>query len=147
MFKSKDRRQLDELLDRIGREVLRAASSHSGEAEAENIASSPFLYARVRASINAEQERRAAAAGDNWLSLLLVARRAVPAMALSAALAFSMFWFGGGNALTQPTLDNEDLFAANEARIESIVFDERDALTNDEMFDSIISGVEPETPK
>ncbi len=145
MFKSKDRRQLDELLDRIGREVLRAASSHSGEAEAENIASSPFLYARVRASINAQRERRAA--GDNWLSLLLVARRAVPAMALSAALAFSMFWFGGGNALTQPTLDNEDLFAANEARIESIVFDERDALTNDEMFDSIISGVEPETPK
>ncbi|MBA3321561.1 MAG: hypothetical protein H0T45_09000 [Pyrinomonadaceae bacterium] len=146
MFKSKDRRQLDELLDRMGREVLRAASSHSGEAEAENIASSPFLYARVRASINAEQERRAAA-GDSWLSLLLVARRAVPAMALSAALAFSMFWFGGGNALTQPTLDNEDLFAANEARIESIVFDERDALTNDEMFDSIISGVEPEAPK
>jgi len=146
MFKSKDRRQLDELLDRMGREVLRAASSHSGEAEAENIASSPFLYARVRASINAERERRAAA-GDSWLSLLLVARRAVPAMALSAALAFSMFWFGGGNALTQPTLDNEDLFAANEARIESIVFDERDALTNDEMFDSIISGVEPEAPK
>ncbi|MDQ3133526.1 MAG: hypothetical protein M3Q76_01810 [Acidobacteriota bacterium] len=146
MFKSKDRRQLDERLDRMGREVLRAASSHSGEAEAENIASSPFLYARVRASINAERERRAAA-GDSWLSLLLVARRAVPAMALSAALAFSMFWFGGGNALTQPTLDNEDLFAANEARIESIVFDERDALTNDEMFDSIISGVEPETPK
>ena len=146
MFKSKDRRQLEERLDRIGREVLRAASAHGGEAAAENIATSPFLYARVRASINAEQERRAAA-GDSWLSLLLVARRAVPAMALSAALAFSMFWFGGGNALTQPTLDNEDLFAANEARIESIVFDERDALTNDEMFDSIISGVEPETPK
>ena len=144
MFKSRDRRQLDQRLDRIGQEVLRATSAH-GEAEAENIASSPFLYVRVRAAINAERERRAAT-GDNWLSLLLVARRAVPAMALSAALAFSMFWFGG-NALTQPTLDNEDLFAANEARIESIVFDERDALTNDEMFDSIISGVEPEAPK
>ncbi len=145
MFKSRDRSQLDQRLDRIGQEVLRATSAH-GEAEAENIASSPFLYARVRASINAEQERRAAA-GDSWLSLLLVARRAVPAMALSAALAFSMFWFGGGNALTQPTLDNEDLFAANDARIESIVFDERDAFSNDEMLDSIMSGVEPEASR
>jgi len=145
MFKSKDRRQLEERLDRIGREVLRAASAHGGEAAAENIATSPFLYARVRASINAQRERRAA--GDNWLSLLLVARRAVPAMALSAALAFGVFWFGGGNALTQPTLNDEDLFAANDARIESIVFDERDAFSNDEMLDSIMSGVEPEASR
>lgn len=143
MFKSRDRRKLDERLDRFGREVLRSAAS--GAAEAEPAAASPFLYARVRARIAAERERLEA--GENWLSLLMVARRAMPAMALSAAVAFGVFWFGGGGALTQPAFDDETLFAVNDTRMESVVFGEREALSNDDMFDSIMSGEEAETSR
>ncbi|CAN5340724.1 hypothetical protein BH18ACI2_BH18ACI2_04800 [soil metagenome] len=143
MFKSKERRQLDERLDRFGRELLRSAAV--SEAEAEVVASSPFLYARVRARIAVERERRAA--GENWLSLLTVAQRAVPAMALSAALAFGMFWFGSGDNLFEPSVIEEALFAANDTRIERVVFAERGTLSNDDMLETILNDGELEASR
>jgi hypothetical protein len=76
------RSQYRDELDRAARMIVSAASRNDEAAEA--AASSPFLFTRVRASI-AEAEQRDDAAG--WLPLLLVARRAVPAMALIAILA------------------------------------------------------------
>src|ERR1700730_18233213 len=75
-------RQIEES-DRAGRLVLLAAARNDDEVEA--AASSPFLFARVRTRIAEEQGRRGEA-GD-WLSLLFVARRAIPAMALVAVIA------------------------------------------------------------
>lgn len=143
MFKSKDRRELDERLDRAGREVLRSAAMC--DAEAEEIAASPFLYARVRARITAERKRRAAS--ENWLSLLTVARRAVPAMALSAAIAFGVLWFGGEDNLLEQSFSEEALFAANDTRIERVVFAEREPLSNDEMLETIMSDDELEASR
>jgi hypothetical protein len=62
------------------------ASATAGEAEAERVAASPFLYARLRTRISAEEERRAG--GETWLALLGVVWRSVPAMALVALFAF-----------------------------------------------------------
>lgn len=62
--------QIDEELDRLGRQVLRSASQ--AEREIEAVADSPFLFARVRARI-AEEERRRNEAGA-WLTLPFVAR-------------------------------------------------------------------------
>ncbi len=79
MFKANNQNKNE--LDRAGRMVLLAAARNDEEAEA--AASSPFLFTRVRAAI-AEAQRREEAAG--WLTLLFVARRAIPAMALIAVL-------------------------------------------------------------
>src|SRR5207244_12942769 len=76
-------RQTDEQLDRAGRLVLRSATG--SEAETEAAATSPFVFTRMRAAI-AEEERRRNETGW-WASMFLVVRRAVPAMALVAALA------------------------------------------------------------
>ena len=143
MFKRRTPRTSDQRLDRIGRDVLRSAAL--AEAEAENASSSPFLYARVRARIAAEQKRRIA--GENWLNLALVAQRAVPAMALSAAVAFGLFWFGSGDSLFEQSFSDEALFAANDTRIERVVFAERDALSNDETLDTILNGGESEVAR
>ncbi|HVF87220.1 MAG TPA: hypothetical protein VM866_06510 [Pyrinomonadaceae bacterium] len=136
MFGKKKHRGLDEQLDRLGRELVRTSANN--ETEVESAAASPFLYARVRARIAAERRRREA--GENWLSLLTVARRAVPAMALSAAIAFGVFQFGGNNQFEQSFDDDDVLFAANDTGVGRVVFDDTDALSNDEMLDTIMSG-------
>ncbi len=135
MFGKKKHRGLDEQLDRLGREIVRTSAKN--EMEAESAAASPFLYARVRARIAAERKRREA--GENWLSLLTVARRAVPAMALSAVIAFGVFLFGGNTPFEQ-SFDDDILFAANDTGVGRVVFDDTDVLSNDEMLDTIMSG-------
>jgi len=135
MFGKKKHRGFDEQLDRVGREIVRASGKN--ETEAESAASAPFLYARVRARIAAERTRREA--GENWLSLLTVARRAVPAMALSAVIAFGVFLFGGNTPFEQ-SFDDDILFAANDTGVGRVVFDDTDVLSNDEMLDTIMSG-------
>ncbi len=135
MFGKKKHRGFDEQLDRVGREIVRASGKN--ETEAESAASAPFLYARVRARIAAERKRREA--GENWLSLLTVARRAVPAMALSATVAFGVFLFGGNTPFEQ-SFDDDILFAANDTGVGRVVFDDTDVLSNDEMLDTIMSG-------
>lgn len=128
----------NERLDRVGRVLLRTAAL--GEGEVEEASSSPFLYARVRARIAAEQERRTA--GENWLSLLAVARRAVPAMTLSAVIAFSAFWLGGAN--TSLPADGDALIAAGEAPIDSVLMPGGETVSNDEILDTILSSDEAE---
>ena len=63
MTGNKKSRKSDEQLDRRGRELVRA--SVSDETEIEAASSSPFLYTRIRARINAELERRVAGGVDD----------------------------------------------------------------------------------
>ena len=79
----------DEKLDRLGDELLRAFEP--SEAEINSAATSPFLYRRIRVRIEAE-ERRRAEERNPWLTLLVTARRAIPAFALIALLAASWQW-------------------------------------------------------
>jgi hypothetical protein len=85
-FKRDDAR--DDRLDRAGREVLRAAGL--SEIESDAAASSPFLYGRIRARIDGEQQRV-----DRSLPALVMlsnAWRAIPALALVALVAVSALW-------------------------------------------------------
>jgi len=123
-------------LERVGREVVRASAAN--EQEAERAASSPFLYARVRASIAAERARREEA--EWWRAALAVFRRAVPAMALVAALAFALSLFAasprGGTAA------GAALLSPGDVGVEGVMFADGRTFSNDEVLDTILGDEE-----
>jgi len=120
-------------LDRVGREVLRASGASAEDAE--RVAASGFLYARVRARIAAERERREDA--DWWRAALAVLWRAVPATAAVAALAFALLLFattGRGRMAEAAFLSPADV------GVEGVIFDDGRALSNDEVLETILEG-------
>lgn len=120
-------------LERLGREVVRASGADEHEAEA--VAGSPFLYARVRASVEAERRRREE--GEGWLALFAVAWRAVPALVLVAAFAFALFLSAGAGERGAATTD-EALIGEREADIEQVVFANTGAPSSDEVLSNIV---------
>jgi hypothetical protein len=131
----KANRQNEEQSDRAGRLVLLAAARNDEEVEA--AASSPFLYTRLRARIE-EEERRRAEAGS-WLSLLFVARRAIPAMALVAVMAAILtVW---SMPATTPAvgygLEDEALTDTRDPGVEQTILT-RNALSRDEVFSIVV---------
>lgn len=125
--------EMDERLDLIGREILRASAQNETEAEA---AASPFLYTRIRARIDAERTQRGE--GEGWLSMLKVAWRAVPAMALVAIMAVVLFLSAGSNSLDG--FNEEALLDSREAGFEQVVFaDNQIASSDDEVLATILN--------
>lgn len=125
-----------EELDRAGRLILNAAAA--AESEIEAAASAPFIFARIRAAI-AEERARQEQAGS-WSSLILVARRAVPAMALVAILAAVLtVWpaLSGGSAPPSQA-DEEVLFGPAEPGVEQTVLASRNGLSRDEIFNIVV---------
>lgn len=143
MVGKKKVRGLDERLDCLGREIVRASASNEGAAEA--AASSPFLYARLRSRISAERERREA--GESWLAVLGVVWRATPAMALVAAFAFALFWFTSLGTRTPGSFSVESLLDTREAGIEQVVFADRQPLSSDEVLATILLEDEREATR
>ncbi len=143
MVGKKKERGLDERLDRVGREIVRASAMNEPEAEAAS--TSPFLYARVRARINSERERREA--GESWLAMLGVVWRAVPAMALVAIFAFAMFWTTSPGTLSSGGFSVESLLDTREAGIEQVVFTDRQPLSSDEVLATIWTEDEREVAR
>jgi hypothetical protein len=133
----------DERLDRLGREIVRASALDEGEAEA--AASSGFLYARLRARISAERERREE--GERWFALLGVFRRAVPAMALAAIFAFALFLSTTSGRRNPVSFSDEALLGARDAGVEHVVFADRQPLSSDEVLATILSGEEREASR
>lgn len=137
MVGRKNRDEAAQRLDRIGREILRAAGSD----EAEQVAASPFLYTRIRARIAAERERREE--GERWLAVLGVWWRAVPAMVLVAVFAFSLFMFirAGATAavVAAEPFGDEALLGTQGASIEQVVFADTRTLSGDEVLTTIIA--------
>ncbi|MDQ1591179.1 MAG: hypothetical protein QOG71_1806 [Pyrinomonadaceae bacterium] len=139
--------ETSERLERLGRAIVRV-SAEANEAEAEAVAASPFLYARLRTRINAEAERRAG--GETWLTLLGVFWRSVPAMALIAVFAFVLFWTSslGTTTTTSPgVLSDEAFMDARDAGIESVVFAERRPLSSDDVLATILREDEREVSR
>lgn len=131
----KERRQVDKELDDLGRRVLLAAADNPVETEA--AASAPFLFTRVRAAIADEQSRRDEAGG--WLSMLLVARRAVPAMALIAILsAILTVWSAQLSAPTSAGFDEEALIGTPSAGVEQTVLADKNGLSSDDVFNIVV---------
>ena len=132
--------QNDEHLDRAGKAVLRAAAAD--EQEIARAAESPFLFTRIRARIT-EQLRENESGG--WQSFLLIAWRAIPAMALIAMLAGGlMIWTGqssNSSVATTPSvwyrLDDEALTDTNDPGVEQTVLS-RNNLSHEDVFDMVI---------
>ncbi len=129
-------RQTNEQLDRVGRLVLLSATG--SEAETEAAASSPFVFTRTRAAIAAEERRRDETGG--WLSIFLVARRAVPAMALVAVLAAILtVWSAQPSAPSVPVQsDEEALFGTPAAGVEQTVLASRNGPSKDEVLNIVV---------
>jgi hypothetical protein len=144
MHKREDGRELDESLDRLGREVLRAAAA-SDEALAERLASQPFLYTRVRARINGERERREELT-QGWQILSVLVRRAVPLLSLIAIVSLGVFLFARVRTQTVRAFSDEAFFGASRVGVERILFDERAPLSNDEVLATIMTD-EREVPR
>src|SRR5437588_3105259 len=108
-----------EEMDKAGGLVLRAAVA--SEAETDAAATSPFLFTRTCAAIAEEKDRRAEAGG--WLSMLFVARRAVPGMVLVTLLvAIVTIWSAQLGHQTGPAnFDEETLFGTPSAGGEQTV--------------------------
>jgi len=134
MFKIK--RPRNEELDRLGKVILRSAVAEEKSMEA--AASSPFLFTRIRAAI-VEKKRQEEEAGG-WLSMIFVARRAVPAMALVATLAAVLTVWPAGPALTGASTqsDDEALFGMPGPGVEQTVLTSRNGLSRDEIFNIVV---------
>ena len=110
--------QKTDQLDEAGRRVLRAAAASLEETE--RAASSPFLLTRIRAAIRAEAGRGEEA--GSWLSLIFVARRAVPAMALITLLAGALTaWSALSPPVAQNGFDDEAIIEGPGPGVEQTV--------------------------
>ena len=87
MFFEKRDQERDRTLDRMGKTVIRAAGLTESESDA--VAESPFLYARVRARIEAEKRQNRQ---NVPVLVMLYAWRALSAVAIVAIVAVSAFW-------------------------------------------------------
>jgi len=136
MIKRRILRELNERLDRIGGELVRASAIT--EEEAETAAASPWLFARLRAHIAGERERRET--NERWSILLTVMRHALPATGLAAALALGLFMFASSNApQASAQFSDQALFETNDSGVQQVVFAERRPLSHDELLETIMN--------
>ncbi len=140
--KKRDRRS-EEQLDQAGREIIRASAMN--EAEAESVAASPFLYARLRSRINAEREQREE--GERWGAMLRVIWRAIPAMAMVAILAVTLFLSANFSPQPAAVASVEDLLDTQGAEVESVVFADNRSLSSDEVLATILNEDEQEASR
>jgi hypothetical protein len=132
--------QENEELDRLGALVLRAAAQTETETDA--VSDSPFLFTRVRARIAEEQRRRDEAGG--WLSLLFVARRAVPAMALIAFFAAVLtFWSQPSAPAMGFGLYDDALSDTRDPGVEQTILSQN-SLSRDEVLSIVVDRSERE---
>jgi len=130
---SKSDPQKNEQLDRAGKLVLKAAAA--SEADVEAAATSPFLFTRVRAGI--AEEKRQGEESRGWVSMIRIAWRAVPAMALIALLAAVLTVWSDQSAVVTQT-DDEPLIGALDPGVEKTVLTSRNGLTRDEVFNIVV---------
>jgi anti-sigma-K factor RskA len=123
-----------ERLDAFGREIVRASAAN--EDEAETVAASPFLYARVRARV--AQERARLEEADDWRSALRVFRRAVPTVAVVAVLALALFVSVLLGTTQGDARDEATLLGERDTAVEQVVFTGGSTLTSDEVLETII---------
>ena len=126
--------QENESLNRLGQVVLRSAAQNDEASQA--AADAPFLYARVRARIAEEIRRNESGV---WSSLFLIARRAVPAMALIALLAAASVFWASRSTVTPGwnRLDDEALADTGNPGVEQTVLS-RNNLSREDVFSIVL---------
>lgn len=130
-------------LDHAGTLVTKAAVLP--EAQTNEIAAAPFLWARIRTRIAEEQQSRDSQ--GVWSGFWLISKRAIPVMMIVAALSFGLSAYLTGNK-TQPAAFSVDAYlGTNESGLENMMFAERRPLTSDEVLATIIAKDEREAGK
>lgn len=131
----------DERLDLLGRAVVRS-HAEAGREAADAAVASPFLYARVRATV---AERRRAESDGGWLALLSVARRALPTITFAAFAASALLlWFAWFGASTNGQFSNDvagfvtDEVVFGAGGVESAVLAGGDAPSHDEILRMVV---------
>lgn len=122
-------------LDRVGRLITRAGVLP--DEESSKIATTPFLFARIKARISSEEQQR-----ENlglWAGFWPTAKRAVPAMVIIAAVSFGLSVYMSGNKNQTAAFSVDAYLRTNESGVENIVFAERRPLTSDEVLATIFS--------
>ncbi len=124
-------------IDQIGLEALRA--SRMSDEKLDQSTSGAFFFARIRARIAAERERRGAGEASWWLGLAN-AWRPLAGMAGMAIVAAILFLFSavGGNSNNNTQINSDDALAIGEPGFERIVFSEGVVLSNDEVLATIM---------
>lgn len=138
MFNEKRNHSLDDRLDRVGREIVRASAT--SEEDLESVVSSPFLYAVLRSRIASERKRRQE--GETWFTLLWVVWRSAPAMALVAVVAFAMFWSASLDTRTRVAFNVELLLDARDTGIGRVMFTDNNPMSSDEVLATILNDDE-----
>ena len=126
--------QTNDEIDRLGRIVLISAAQNAAEEQA--AASSSFLYTRLRARIAEEQRRRNEMNG--WLPILLIARRAVPAMASIALVAAMLTTWSVWRPSATTNFDDDVLLDSRDNGVEQVVLADRNNLSRDEIFNIVL---------
>lgn len=127
-------------LDRVGSLITKAGVL--ADEETNQIATAPFLFARIKARISAEELRLEDR--SLWASFWPISKSAVPAMVIIAAVSFGLSVYMGGNKNQTPAFSVDAYLRTNESGVENIVFAERRPLTRDEVLATIISRDERE---
>ncbi len=143
MAGKKSSRKSDERLDLLGREIIRASAAN--DAEAERASASPFLYARLRSRIAAEAERREE--GESWFTMLKVVWRAVPAMALVAILAITLFLSASFSSRSANTISYDALLGERGTEVESVVFADTRNISNDDVLETVMNDDDQEASR
>jgi hypothetical protein len=142
MFGKKADDMTDGRLDAVALAAVRSAAGVADDA-ADAVASSPFLYTRIAARI---EERRRAQGEEGWLTLLAVAWRAVPVMAVVAMIAAALlFWIGiSGASASAGQMGYEALLDTRGSGVVTTVLAERDQLSHDDVLDIVVNKDETE---
>jgi hypothetical protein len=138
MFSRQQQQLTNDELDRVGQTLVRAAGAQEA---AEQIATAPFLYTRLRARIKAEQARRAEA-DEGWLALLTIARRAVPALTAVTVLVFALVFWLASSSTAAPSGFDEAFFDAREAGVEQTVLTDSNNLSRDDVLNIVVNREE-----
>lgn len=133
----------DERLDLLGRAVIRASASN--EEEAERASASPFSYARLRSRLREEIERREE--GERWFTMLRVVWRAVPAMALVAIFAITLFLSTSFSSRSSNGFSEDALLGERGTGVESVVFADTRNISNDDVLATVMSEDEQEASR
>jgi len=140
MFQQKDqnsKKRLDLAANRI------VGASKLSEAEVNEIASSPFLYARIQSRIASESSSYELSI---WSNLSLASNKAIPAMALAAAFSVGLFVYVNWNKSPNAAFSVDAYLGAEGSGIDNLVTAER-RMTGEEVLKTVISRDEREAVK
>jgi len=128
-------------LDRAGSRVVKSAGLSDEAVNA--VASSPFLFARIKAEVASEAPNQDF---GSWSTLRFAALRAVPAMALAAVLSFGFYIYLNGNKAAAPAFSVDAYLGAGDSGIDNLVIAER-RLTDEEVLRAVVSRDDREAIK